>query len=120
MDFEAAKALCRSFPGCTEDIKWGADLVFSVGEKMFAVTGNAVPAQAMSFKVDDERFLELTDRPGIIPAPYLARARWVQVDANADLSDEEAAQLLRRSWELVFAKLTKKLQREIAGETVSN
>ena len=120
MDFEAAKALCRSFPGCTEDVKWGADLVFSVGAKMFAVTASAAPAQAMSFKVDDERFLELTDRPGIMPAPYLARARWVQVEAGADLSDEEAAQLLRRSWELVFAKLTKKLQREIAGAADAN
>lgn len=115
MDFEAAKALCRSFPGCTEDIKWGADAVFSVGAKMFAVTGSAVPAHGMSFKVDDERFLELTDRPGIIPAPYLARAKWVRVNSDADLSDEEAAALLRRSYELVFAKLTKKLQREING-----
>ncbi|WP_312550495.1 MmcQ/YjbR family DNA-binding protein [Massilia sp.] len=124
MDFEAAKAVCRSFPGCTEDIKWGDDLVFSVGEKMFAVTGNAVPATSMSFKVDDARFLELTDRPGIVPAPYLARAHWVQIEAGAALSDEEASQLLRRSYELVFAKLTKKLQREIqdrrADETLSN
>jgi predicted DNA-binding protein (MmcQ/YjbR family) len=113
MDFEAAKALCRSFPGCTEDIKWGADAVFSVGEKMFAVTGSAVPAEGMSFKVEDERFLELTDRPGIIPAPYLARAKWVYVNLEADLGDEEAGALLRRSYELVFAKLTKKLQRQI-------
>jgi predicted DNA-binding protein (MmcQ/YjbR family) len=117
MDFEAAKVLCRSFAGCTEDIKWGADIVFSVGEKMFAVTGSAVPAEGMSFKVDDERFLELTDRPGIIPAPYLARAKWVHVDCGAGLSDQEAAELLRRSYELVFAKLTKKLQREIAERT---
>ena len=113
MDFEAAKVLCRSFAGCTEDIKWGADLVFSVGEKMFAVTGSATPAEGISFKVDDDRFLELTDRPGIIPAPYLARAKWVHVDQDADLSDQEAAELLRRSYELVFAKLTKKLQRGI-------
>jgi predicted DNA-binding protein (MmcQ/YjbR family) len=113
MDFEAAKALCRTFPGCTEDIKWGADLVFSVGEKMFAVTDNASPASGISFKVDDDRFLELTDRPGIIPAPYLARAKWVYVEKAKALSDKEAAVLLRRSYELVFAKLTKKLQREI-------
>src|SRR4051812_47765670 len=113
MNFEAAKALCRTFPGCTEDIKWGADLVFSVGEKMFAVTGNASPATGMSFKVDDDRFLELTDRPGIIPAPYLARAKWVYVEKASALSDKEAAALLRRSYELVFAKLTRKLQREI-------
>lgn len=115
MDFEAAKVLCRSFAGCTEDIKWGADMVFSVGEKMFAVTGSATPAEGMSFKVDDDRFLELTDRPGIVPAPYLARAKWVYVKADAELSDEEAAAFLRRSYELVLAKLSKKLQREIAA-----
>lgn len=113
MDFEAAKVLCRTFPGCTEDTKWGNDIVFSVGLKMFAVTSLDVPANGMSFKVDDERFLELTDRPGIIPAPYLARAKWVYVENAKALSDKEAAALLRRSYELVFAKLTKKLQREI-------
>jgi predicted DNA-binding protein (MmcQ/YjbR family) len=116
MDFEAAKALCRTFAACTEDVKWGADLVFSVGEKMFAVTGNTTPAEGISFKVEDDRFLELTDRPGIVPAPYLARAKWVHVGREADLSDHEAAALLRRSYELVLAKLPKKLQREIAGD----
>ncbi|WP_229496045.1 MmcQ/YjbR family DNA-binding protein [Massilia polaris] len=115
MDFERAKALCRTFPGATEDIKWGADLVFSVGEKMFAVTGDESPAKGMSFKVEDERFLELTDRPGIIPAPYLARAKWIYVEHAGALGDAEAEALLRRSYELVFAKLTKKLQREISG-----
>ena len=115
MDFEAAKALCRTFPGCTEDVKWGADVVFSVGLKMFAVTGGEVPAAGMSFKVDDERFLELTDRPGIVPAPYLARAKWVYVENAKALSDAEAAQLLRRAYEIIFAKLTKKLQKEIGG-----
>ncbi|TFW32710.1 MmcQ/YjbR family DNA-binding protein [Massilia horti] len=113
MDIEAAKKLCRSFPGSTEDIKWGADLVFSVGGKMFAVTGNAVPAEGISFKVDDHRFLELTDRPGFVPSPYLARAKWVRVSADAPLGEIEAAELLKRSWELVFGKLTKKLQGEI-------
>lgn len=115
MDIQAAKQLCRSFPGCVEDIKWGDDLVFSVGTKMFAVTGNAPDAGAISFKVEDERFLELTDRPGIVPAPYLARAKWVQVQQEAKLGNAEAAALLRRSYELVFAKLTRKLQAELGG-----
>lgn len=114
MNVEKAKDLCRSFPGATEDIKWGADIVFSVGEKMFMVTG-ADAAQGMSFKVEDERFLELTDRPGIIPAPYLARAKWVRLESADALDDREAAALLRRSYELVFAKLTKKLQRELGA-----
>ncbi|MES2297395.1 MAG: MmcQ/YjbR family DNA-binding protein [Pseudomonadota bacterium] len=114
MDFEAAKTLCRTFPGCVEDIKWGADAVFSVGQKMFACAGAAVPADGISFKVEDERFLELTDRPGIVPAPYLARAHWVRVTDAAALGEREAGELLRRSYELVFGKLTRKLQKEIA------
>lgn len=114
MNFESAKTLCRSFPGVSEDTKWGHDLVFSVGEKMFAAT-NLGEATGMSLKVDDERFLELTDRPGIVPAPYLARAKWVYVEDAGALGDAEAQELLRRSYELVFGKLTRKLQREIAG-----
>lgn len=113
MDFEAAKALCRSLPGCLEDTKWDHDTVFSVGAKMFAVTNKDGPATGFSLKADDERFLELTDRPGILPAPYLARAKWVFVTPQARLDDAEFAALLRRSYELVFAKLTRKLQREI-------
>ena len=115
MDFEKAKALCRTFPGCTEDIKWGCDAVFSVGLKMFAVARHE-DASGMCFKVEDERFLELTDRPGIIPAPYLARAKWVYIERADALDDREAAALVRRSYELVFAKLTKKMQREL-GDT---
>ncbi len=113
MNFEAAKACCRSFPGVVEDVKWSANAVFSVGLKMFAVTDREVPATAISFKVDGERFLELTDRPGIIPAPYLARAKWVKVTRADALSDGEAAELLARSYALVFARLTRKLQQDI-------
>ncbi len=116
MDFEKAKALCRTFPGCTEDVKWESNAVFSVGTRMFAVSTVDVPATGISFKVDDERFLELTDRPGIIPAPYLARAKWVYVESAKALNDAEAAQLLRRAYDIIFAKLTKKLQKEI-GES---
>ena len=114
MNIEKAKTVCRALPGATEDIKWGADLVFSVGEKMFAVTGNEA-ADGISFKVDDDRFLELTDRPGIVPAPYLARAKWVKIEDLKAVGDAEAAQLLKRSYEIIFSKLTKKLQREIGG-----
>lgn len=112
LSFAKLRDACAALPGATQDVKWGSVLVFSVGEKMFAGThgeGDAV----FSFKVDDERFLELTDRPGIIPAPYLARAKWVQITPSAALTQQEARALLERSYQLVFAKLTKKLQREI-------
>ncbi len=115
MNLNKAKEFCRSLPGATEDIKWGDNLVFSVGTKMFAVMDDNDKAKAIALKVDDERFLELTDRPGIIPAPYLARMKWVLVEDLAKLPDAEARAMLKRSHEIIFGKLTKKLQREIEG-----
>ena len=115
MNLKKAKEFCSALPGATHDIKWGDVLVFSVGEKMFAAMHDDPQAKSISFKVDDDRFLELTDRAGIIPAPYLARAKWVRVEDLAKLPDTEAKQLLARAHQLVFAKLTKKLQREIEG-----
>ena len=116
MNIKKAKVFCSSLPGATEDVKWETNLVFSVGDKMFALTDVDDKAKGISFKVDDDRFLELTDRPGIIPSPYLARAKWVRIEDLKAVSDAEAAALLKRSYELVFAKLTKKLQREIGGQ----
>jgi predicted DNA-binding protein (MmcQ/YjbR family) len=111
---QALCSVCMTFPAATQDVKWGDVLVFSVGAKMFAATHTDM--QTLCFKVDPERFLELTDRPGIIPAPYLARNKWVQIVDPTAVSRDESVELLKRSYQLVFAKLTKKLQREIGHE----
>jgi len=106
---------CGSLPGACGEIKWQVDQVYSVGGKMFCVacTDKAGRGQ-VSFKVDDDLFLQYTDRPGFIPAPYLARARWVQVNDLKMVSDIELKTLIRRSHQLVAAKLTRK-QRELLG-----
>jgi predicted DNA-binding protein (MmcQ/YjbR family) len=112
--FERQRRLACGLPGATEDVKWGADLVHSVGGKMFCVflLRDGV-ARTCSFKVEDERFLELTGVPGVIPAPYLARAKWVQVQEGHALPAPELDALVRRSHALVAARLTKKLQMEL-------
>lgn len=112
----ALDELLLSWPGARSDVKWEDDLVYSVVGKMFAVYGlRGVHAGFVSFKVDDDRFLELTERPGFRPAPYLARARWVQVIDPRALPVAELKGLLRRSYELVFAKLPKARQRELVS-----
>ena len=99
---------CMTLPGATKNIQWEKDLVFKVGGKMFCCMGIEKTSK-FSFKVENERFLEMTDQPGIIPAPYLARAKWVQVDpAQTDLNLTALKPLLKRSYELVAAKLPKK------------
>jgi predicted DNA-binding protein (MmcQ/YjbR family) len=109
------RELCLSFPGATEQIQWGDDLLFKVGGKMFAATP-LVPARVcLSFKASPENFAELTERPNIIPAPYLARAQWVALETRDALGAQELAGLLRKSYELVLAKLPKKSRETLSG-----
>jgi predicted DNA-binding protein (MmcQ/YjbR family) len=107
------EALCRHWPGVTRDTKWGVDAVFSVGGKMFAVMpSDGSEGGRLSFKVADDRFLELTDQPGIIPAPYLARAHWISITEPSRFTTAELAAFILDAYVLVRAKLTKKLQAE--------
>ena len=109
-------ALCGHWPGVSSDIKWGDALVFSVAGKMFVLTGNRPgPVQRLFFKVADERFLELTDQPGIRPAPYLARHHWVLVDQPQRFATAELERHIRHSYALVRAKLPKKTQTSLAA-----
>jgi predicted DNA-binding protein (MmcQ/YjbR family) len=109
----AIKKFCASMPHATADVKWGIDHVYSIGGKMFAVACKTQKGEThLSFKVDDDRFLEYTDRPGFIPAPYLARAKWVQLKDLSAVSDAEIKALIKRAYQLVSAKLSKKQQRE--------
>jgi predicted DNA-binding protein (MmcQ/YjbR family) len=119
MNVDNLRRYCATLPGATMDIKWGADECHCVGDKMFAVFLTQQRAHpSFSFKCDPERFLELTDRPGIIPAPYLARAHWVQVRSASALTDPQARALLARSHALVFARLTRRAQAAITGAAV--
>ena len=109
MKLDALRAFCATLPGATRDIKWGDDECYCVGGKMFAVFFPVdAPARSVSFKCEPARFLELTDVPGIVPAPYLARAHWVHVKESRALTDAAARELLTTSHALVFAKLTRR------------
>lgn len=113
MHHEQLHELCLSLKGATEDIKWGNDLCFLVGENMFCTTwlGDG-PFQA-SFKVTPEEFEEFIAKPDIEPAAYLARYKWIHVKKASALSEKEWERLIRQSYELVKAGLTKKKQQEI-------
>jgi predicted DNA-binding protein (MmcQ/YjbR family) len=113
MDIEWVRNLCLSFPAVTEEEVWTDDLTFKVAGKMFAHSV-LIPAPVwLSFKASPEAFAELTERPGIIPAPYLARAKWVALESKDALPSNELAQLLRESYDLVVAKLPKKTQESL-------
>jgi len=115
MNVDWLRELCLSFPGVTEQIQWGNDLLFKVGGKMFAATPLEPAPVCLSFKASPESFAELTERPHIIPAPYLARAQWVALESRDAVPRNELAGLLRESYELVAAKLPKKIRESLSG-----
>jgi predicted DNA-binding protein (MmcQ/YjbR family) len=106
MNIEQLRKYCLSFPHATEDVKWGNDLCFCVGEKMFCVTGLDAGSH-LSFKTTPEKFAELTERDGVIPAPYVARYHWVAVETAGAIRDAELKKLIADSYQMVYEKLPK-------------
>src|ERR1700687_3701317 len=107
-DIDWVRNLCLSFPHATEQVTWGVDLTFRISGKIFAVTVLEPAKVWLSFKCSAENFAELTERAGIIPAPYMARAQWVALETKDALPKEELAALIRVSYDLVFAKLPRR------------
>ena len=105
-------AFCRSLPGATEDVKWGHDLVFSVGAKMFA--GFQLPdGQPLAFKVDPLVYASLAHQPGFAPAPYMARHHWVSVADRTAVPEAVLQDLLAESHRLVAARLPRKTRQAL-------
>ena len=114
MTTDKLRSFCLSLKGATEGIKWEDHLCFMIAEKMFCITG-LTDSSNVSFKVSDEEFEELCEREGIIPAPYMARNKWVAVVKRNALKPKEWEHYLRQSYELIKSKLPKKVQKEIDG-----
>lgn len=114
MNATQLRTLCESWPGVSFDTKWGDDFVASVDGKMFAICrARDSEPNPLYFKVPDERFLELTDQPGIEPAPYLARAKWVMLPDARAFGPAWLQDAIRTAYERVAARLSKKRQREL-------
>ena len=114
MRFEAFHAAALDLPGVSFDVKWGADRIYSVGGKMFAAAGaegDAAPRYA--FKASDLAFEILVEQGLAVPAPYMARAKWVQLASADALPDADLLAYLRQAHALVAAKLTRKARSEL-------
>jgi predicted DNA-binding protein (MmcQ/YjbR family) len=108
------RVYCLSLPHTTEHVRWGDHLVFKIGGKMFAIGTLGPEGNRLSFKCTPEDFAELTERPGVIPAPYSARMHWVAVETEDALAQAEIKQLVKRSYDIVIATLPKKAQAELS------
>jgi len=120
MSVDLIRELCLSLPHVTEEIQWEDHLLFKIGGKMFAITTLGPIGVRLSIKATDERFAELTEVPGVIPAPYMARNKWIALERWDALRRSEIEELVRESYALVFAKLPKKKQAELSAASSPN
>ena len=106
---------CATFPAAEHVVQWGNSDVWKVGGKLFAVCGWNDGKDAFTFKASDIAYEVLGDQPGIRPAPYLASRgmKWLQVYDDPGLSDEELKNHIVLSYDMVVAKLTKKLRADL-------
>jgi predicted DNA-binding protein (MmcQ/YjbR family) len=115
MDIEWVRRICLALPHATESVKWENDLVFCVESKMFAVAALEPGPVWLSFKCTPEVYAELLERPGIRPAPYLARAHWVSLETDSAIPRSELGGRLEEAYRIVFSKLPKKRQTALAS-----
>ena len=114
MSVDFIREVCLSFPNVTEEIQWGDHLLFKIGGKMFAITTLSPEGNRLSLKSTREKFYELTEIDGVVPAPYMARNFWVALERWDALRRSQIEDLVRESYALVFAKLPKKKQAELS------
>jgi len=118
MDTTRLKAFCAQLAGATCRLHEHPSniLVYSVGDKSFAYFKTSQPEQwRFSIKVSPERFIELTDIPGIKPARYMGRYRWVTIVDVRSVPTAYLVELVEWSYDKALGSLSKTRRAKVLG-----
>ncbi|HEY2168011.1 MAG TPA: MmcQ/YjbR family DNA-binding protein [Candidatus Angelobacter sp.] len=115
------RVFCLSLPHATEDVQWEHDLLFRIAGKMFCVANlePGVSPTKIAFKCTPEKFAELVEIDGIIPAPYMARNHWVAMLDMDALRQPEIKELIQGSYQMILEKLPKKTQAGLQAKPIA-
>jgi predicted DNA-binding protein (MmcQ/YjbR family) len=114
MDVEQIRSFLLGLPHVAETMQWGANLVFwtadkAIGGKMFALANLEPDGRGViSFCAGQERYAELLEREGVLPAPYFARAYWVAAERWDVFRPSEWKAELTAAHSIVAARLPRK------------
>lgn len=116
MRLSALREFALALPHSTWVKQWGECLVYKVAGKMYLIVAlDAEIIDGVVFKCTPEEFDELTEIEGITQAPYCAKRHWVRVGDLGALPAAELKRRIQRSYDLVVAKLPKKVQASLTG-----
>ena len=120
MDNQRLKDFCASMPGADSRLYGHPSnvLVYTIGGKRFAHFKTSEPERwRFSFKVTPERFLDLTDVPGIKPARWLSRYHWVTIVDVRTVPKAYLRELVEWSYHHALGKLSKARRAELVALT---
>ena len=106
---------CGALKGATHVVQWGGSSVWKIGGKIFAVCSSWGDGghDKISFKCSDLGYDILKDQPGLVPAPYLARAKWIQVAEPGAMPDDDLRSQIEAAYRIVAGKLTRAARRDL-------
>lgn len=110
MNIRQLKAYCASRAGAQVRLHEAPRnvLVYSVGDRQFAYFKTSEPERwRFSVKVTPERFLELTDVPGIKPARWMGRFRWITIVDVRSVPDAYLTELVEWSYRHALGSLSR-------------
>ncbi|MGK5081419.1 MmcQ/YjbR family DNA-binding protein [Janthinobacterium sp. HLX7-2] len=119
MTSDEVKDYCAAQPGA-QAVPYGPPsniLVYEVSGKKFAYFKTSTPEQwRFSLRVSAERFIELTDMPGVKPARYMGRFHWVTVVDVARFPADYLLELVQDSHTRAVASLTRAQRAALANK----
>ena len=111
MNVNDVQALCSGFPGSSAEAVGPPSnvLVYAIGVKQFAYFKNSDPEKwRFSIRVTPDRFVELTDIPGVKPARYMGRFHWVTIVDVRRFPADYLRELIAWSYDKAVGSLPKR------------
>lgn len=109
MNVVGLKRFCRGLRHATQtryDEPYNV-LVYAVGGRTFAYFKTSEPERwRFSTRVSADRFIELTDMPGVKPARYRGRYHWVTIVRVESFPPRYLRELVEASHERAFGSLS--------------
>jgi len=118
MNVAQLKRFCRAFPGSIETLHGEPYnfLVYSIAGRKFAYFKTSQPEKwRFSMRVAPDRFIELTDVPGVKPARYRGRFGWITIVQVHCFPAAYLTELVEWSYEKALGSLGKAKRSAMRG-----
>jgi len=116
MNVTQLKRFCKRFPAATETLHgepWNF-LVYAIRGRKFAYFKTSEPERwRFSVRVSPERFIELTDLPGVKPARYRGRYHWVTIVAVSAFPETYLRELVEASYQRALSNRRTTVRRRL-------